>query len=235
MHALQRALLWTRGERKIDVVELLSALGCAETASAGAATPEQISWRSTRAGRAGRVLRRIAACIVAAIAAGWWFAPRIALRDAASLVAATLGRPPPADREAGANESAAVASEPQVERAAPVADVPASPEQTPATKAAPAPEKQTPRKLASASSDQPKPAAPSGAAPVPTIEFDKDTYVATESDGSVRLLVKRSGVDAQRRDIYLVASGKFRGSRCGFRGDRSGLGADLQQAQTKPV
>ena len=42
MHALQRALLWTRGERKIDVVELLSALGCAETASAGAATPEEI-------------------------------------------------------------------------------------------------------------------------------------------------------------------------------------------------
>ena len=214
MHALQRALLWTRGERKIDVVELLSALGCAETASAGAATPEQILAVDESGPRWAR-LATIAACIVAAIAAGWWFAPRISLRDAASLVTATLGRPPPADREADANESAAVASEPAVERAAPVTDVPASPEQTPATKAAPAPEKQTPRKLASASSDQPKPAAPSGARQA-TIEFDKDTYVATESDGSVRLLVKRSG--ATRNAVTYTWS---------LRGNSAEAGADF--------
>jgi serine/threonine protein kinase len=214
MHALQRALLWTRGERKIDVVELLSALGCAETASAGAATPEQILAVDESGPRWAR-LATIAACIVAAIAAGWWFAPRISLRDAESLVTATLGRPPPADREADANESAAVASEPAVERAAPVTDVPASPEQTPATKAAPAPEKQTPRKLASASSDQPKPAAPSGARQA-TIEFDKDTYVATESDGSVRLLVKRSG--ATRNAVTYTWS---------LRGNSAEAGADF--------
>ena len=120
MQALQRALLWTRGERKIDVVELLSALGCAETASAGAATPEEIlavdesrpRWarlathsRVHRGRDRGRVLLRAADRA----------ARRSVPRDS------NAGRPPPADREASSRTSRRrLPQSPAVERAAPV-------------------------------------------------------------------------------------------------------------------
>jgi Protein kinase domain/Calx-beta domain len=222
MQALQRALLWTRGERRINVVELLNALGCTETASTGA-TPEEILASDESRPRWAR-LATVAACVVAAIAAVLYFGPRPALRDAASLVTATPVKPPPADREAGKNESAPPPAASAGPTAAPVKDVPEPAEQAPAPKAASVREKETPRQVASASSDRTKPAATAAAGPA-MVEFDKDTYVATESDGSVRLLVKRSG--STRSSATFTWS--LRGNSAGAGTDFAAIGPGSEQ------
>lgn len=185
MHALRRALLWTRAERKINVTGLLNALGCADVQNAPA-TPEDMLAPDARR---SRVVRSIAwlACLSAAVAAAVYFMPRIALRDPASLSQALPVAPPPADREAQmsdaqAQQKSSGAAEHSGEGAetAPPQPTQAS-EQAPSTTTA-APERKTPQ-----ASAPPAPARPA------TIQFDKDTYVATESDASVRLVVRRTG------------------------------------------
>lgn len=189
--ALQRALLWTRGERKTDVVELLSGLGCADAPNRlvppdDLLIPDDSGWRRRRTMLA-------AACVtLAAVVAAflfWKFEPPVQ----------STGAPvtqPTADRERQANVAAPAVTEPE-SSAQPKTTAPriAAPQVQPATA--------TPKKTAAlppTAAPQSRPAttpnagasdkAPAG--PV-TIEFEKDTYVASESDGSVRLTVRREG------------------------------------------
>ncbi len=177
MQTLNRALLWGRGERKIDVVDLLAGLSCADAPSRPV-TPQMIVAQGGR----GRWRRRalgflVFLMLVGAAAAAFVFLERNPLP----------GRPAaaPAVTPAPSASEPAAAPEDSTERveAPPVASSPKAktkPAQAPAQ-----PAKSTAR-----------PAVPAISRPV-TLEFDKDTYVATESDGSVRIAVERQGSTQQ--------------------------------------
>ncbi|MGH8176964.1 MAG: protein kinase domain-containing protein [Steroidobacter sp.] len=181
---LQRALLWTRGERKIDVLELLNALGCTN-APGRLAAPEEIMAPEERGPRWLR-LAAWAACLIGAIAAVSYFMPRLQLRDASSLVTTSPAEAPAAD--------------PEVQTTGPEADAPdegrtaaAGPAGKPSTTPPVATSDQGSRRVAEAAPKGSASQASAAAAGAASIEFEKDTFVATERDGSVRLLVKRSG------------------------------------------
>jgi hypothetical protein len=186
--ALQRALLWTRGERRIGIADLLGAL---EPSSAPAmrAAPEDIITppdERSRWLRAGLWTAAVAAVIGAAV----YFAPEIALRTEPSVENAAPVSAPTADRELQAAPRADTAG-----NAAPQATAQAQPPKPTAKVAAaatPAGEKPKPSdRVAQARKNASVGASATTSAAV--IEFDKDTYVATEGDGSVRLEVKRRG------------------------------------------
>ena len=69
----------------------------------------------------------------------------------------------------------------------------------------------------------------------PTMKFDKDTFVATESDGSVRLLMKRSGSTRNSATVTWSLFGEIPRRRVRI-SRRSGRGRSRsRQARTKPV
>jgi hypothetical protein len=179
MHALNRALLWGRGERKIDVVDLLAGLSCAEEPNR-LVPPEAIvaydgrgRWRRRALGMLVFVL------MVGAAAAGFIYLERNPLPTRpAALPAHAPERTAPDSEPPAAGALHGESQQPQT-KADTQNGVAAEPAKAPAGKK-PAPPVTTSR-----------PAAPV-AGPV-TIEFDKDTYVATESDGSVRIAVERHG------------------------------------------
>jgi hypothetical protein len=188
MQALNRALLWGRGERKIDVVDLLAGLGCGEAPNK-LVPPEALVAYDGR----GRWRRRalgflIFLLMVGAATAGFIYLERNPLP--------TRPAPPPyvPERAGSQNAPPAAASERQDE---PQADT--KPEAAQDTAAAKTPPAQSPPSTSPAKPAK-KPAvarlterpAPPAAGPV-VLEFDKDTYVATESDGSVRIVVERHG------------------------------------------
>jgi hypothetical protein len=177
MQALNRALLWSRGERKIDVVDLLAGLGCSDAPNKLVPPDELVAQDDS-----GQWRRRALGALVFLLMAG-----------AAVAGFVYLERNPAPQRPA-----AVPAAAPAVEQS----DPPAADEgQAAAAK--------TPPAVAQPPKSQPKAAEPKSAArlaavppsrsetaaagrPV-VIEFDKDTYVATESDGSVRIVVERLG------------------------------------------
>jgi hypothetical protein len=120
-----------------------------------------------------------------------YFGPEIALRPERTVENAAPVSAPLADRELQAAPEAA----PKKDVAAPSAQ-PAPPKQNAKVASAepkadkPAPRRDAAQARKSVGSVAPGSAAAAGAA---VIEFDKDTYVATEGDGSVRLEVKRRG------------------------------------------
>ena len=178
--ALQRALLWTRGERRIGVAELLDALEPANSpplraAPADIVTPPDERSRWLRAGL-------WAAAVAAVVGAAVYFAPELALRTEPRVDAAPVSAPP-ADRELQSAPDAA----PEPTNPQPVAP---PPKQTAKVAAASAPAGDKPK--ASGSAPAARKSSP-GAAGTAVIEFDKDTYVTNEGDGSVRLEVKRNG------------------------------------------
>lgn len=196
--ALQRALLWGRGERRINIAELITSLGCAEAAGR-LVSPEDV----LAADRKGFRWLKVGAWAAAAAAAGaaaFYFGPQLlehgeAVKRWAAAPAATRAdiKPPPAAAAAPDVEDTAPeqgASEPDT---AQLASAPA-PNRTPAQTAQRGDQvkpEATPRDAASAARP------PAGSAGQATIQFDKDTYVATEGDGSVRLLVTRSGASGR--------------------------------------
>ncbi|HKU17560.1 MAG TPA: protein kinase [Steroidobacteraceae bacterium] len=193
MQALNRALLWGRGERKIDVVDLLAGLGCAEAPNKLVPPEELVAYD----GR-GQWRRRLLGLLVflllfGAAAAAFVYLERHPLPVRPAEAPAS---PPPAasdNNEAPAvenNEPAAAASPPPAAAQQPETSVVKAPSQAKnPPKAAPEP-RSAPAKTASTTAARPAAAASTG--PV-TIEFDKDTYVTTESDGSVRIVVERHG------------------------------------------
>jgi serine/threonine protein kinase len=179
MLALNRALLWSRGERKIDVVDLLAGLGCSEAPNKfvppEALVPQNSGGRWRR--RAFGMLVFLA--LVGVVAAGFVYLeqnPLPAPRPAApaAMPPAHESEPAPALAE---DKTAASVAPATVEKSAKAQPQPPEPKKT----VAPKPVAAVPRQESDASTK-----------PV-VIEFDKDTYVATESDGSVRIVVERHG------------------------------------------
>src|SRR5690606_16756383 len=72
MQVLQRALLWARGERSIDVVELLAGLGCGE-APAQLGTLEELSQPADGGGSRRWLIAALVLLLVALVAAAWWW------------------------------------------------------------------------------------------------------------------------------------------------------------------
>jgi Protein kinase domain/Calx-beta domain len=187
MQTLNRALLWGRGERKIDVVDLLAGLACAEAPNK-LVPPEQLVAYDGR----GRWRRRalgffVFLLMVSAATFGFIYLERNPLptRPAAPSAhapeRAAPGTEPPAAVSPAPDESNANDKAPGEKNEKNIAAAPA--------KAQPAPKKT----IDAATVKRPAPAA---AGPV-VLEFDKDTYVATESDGSVRIVVERHGAKDQ--------------------------------------
>jgi hypothetical protein len=205
MHSLNRALLWSRGERKIDVVDLLAGLGCDEAPNK-VVPPEALVPQDGR----GRWARRALGFLIFLLMVGGATAGFIYLER--NLPA----RPTPpshvAERAAAENEPPAAASEGQN---ANKADTPAGTQ--PAETAALKPPAQAVNKPAAARiTERP---APSAAAPI-VLEFDKDTYVATESDGSVRIVVERRG----SKDKPVTFRWSLRGNSAEQGSDFAGIG-----------
>jgi serine/threonine protein kinase len=183
--ALNHALLWTRGERRIDVVELLAALGCSNAAS------QLVPPQSIRAGHVGGTWgRRAAGALALLLLVGVGFGAVMYLeqqRDASKEASPAVVEAPPA----AALQGSQTPNSPAVETSP--APPPAKQEQRAQVEPS--------RKIASApaSAEKPAPAKPqssSSGAPA-SVQFEKDTYVATESDGSVHIVVERSGSAAQ--------------------------------------
>jgi serine/threonine protein kinase len=218
-NALRTALHWSRADRRIDVVELIAALGCTDVPQA-LILPHQL-FDSDADDGGGFTRRRLAVgsllALVAVIAGAIFWSERWLPREPAVDVAAgrvdeaqntvippqtapasvNLQQPagPPRDPTTipSSRETAPAARQSNAPATAPVTTPPAATQKTPAAKpevsatAKPAATKpQTVEEQATAS-EQAAAAAPS------MIQFDKDTYVASEGDGMVKLTVKRTG------------------------------------------
>ena len=180
MQTLSRALLWGRGERKIDVVDLLAGLACAEAPNK-LVPPEQLVAYDGR----GRWRRRALGFLVFLLMVG-----------TATLGFIYLERNPLPMRPSAPPAHAPEFTAPEVE---PPSDASAAPggsngddKALAANRAAAAPVAKTPAAKKPIQAATGKRPAPATAGPV-VLEFDKDTYVATESDGSVRIVVERHG------------------------------------------
>ncbi|HEX7115614.1 MAG TPA: protein kinase [Steroidobacter sp.] len=233
--ALNRALLWTRGERKIDVDELLTALGCADTPTR-MVPPDLLGipdvrgfWRKRVVGMGLFVALAVAAAAYLYMHPNSWpfvaqvpplnlptardfpwalhrdrsseplFPSRVAgdsrpfEREAATSPALTAPEP----ESAGAaqsqeldDRSAAAGSDTTDEAASDqtVAAAPASPERTAASREPPVRARED--TVEEVQAPRAAPAAPAG--PV-RLQLDKDQFVATESDGFARIVVRRQG------------------------------------------
>lgn len=180
--ALQRALLWTRGDRRIDVHEFLRELEGAPTGVA--LTPEDVL--TPRESRLPWVRMTLwAACLLAAVAMGYYVVPQFVFRD--EKIAAAPVQTPAIERESPTE--AATKNEVSNAQSKVAAAQPESARQK--RSQTPGQRKESQGKASSA--QRPAAQAAASAAPGGTIQFDKDTYVATEGDGSVQLTVKRAG------------------------------------------
>jgi hypothetical protein len=181
--ALQRALLWTRGERRISVAELLDALEPANSPALRAGPEEIVTPPDVRS----RWLRAAlwTAAVAAVAGAAVYFAPEIALRTEPRVDAAPVSAPT-ADRELQSAPDAG----PEAANAQPAP--PPGAQTAKNVTAAPTPAGDKPKAGGAAQAAR-KRTAGAAAASGAAIAFDKDTYVATEGDGSVRLEVKRDG------------------------------------------
>jgi serine/threonine protein kinase len=216
-HSLQNALNWNREERRVDVGELLAAMGCIDA-------PSQIPSmqplaRPSMDNPFGRGKGMLLAVLLVAAAGGvaWWQLPRFIEPARVSAVAGPAEvdpeRPTPTPTASTPLPSETVAT-------APVASakvLPESPAQEPPKKspivaatADPPPPSTTGANTAAArnevantapdttgeartATDSTRAEAPRSSSRTPSVEFDKDTYVATESDAMVKLTVRRNG------------------------------------------
>ncbi len=206
-HALQRALAWDRADRKIDVVDLLSALGTGESTH-DLVPPELLSIPDDVRGRRLRRLAAVAA-VLAVVALGIYLVTRIP--PPVQSVDLTSAIPAPAPKESVPDASASSSGETRAQPASSVAESESESEsesRSEPTHAASATARppQTDEATAQAPQETGAPARPqSGGArsdaavsaptsPAPArIEFTKDTFVVTESDGAVSLEVRRTG------------------------------------------
>ena len=191
MQTLNRALLWGRGERKIDVVDLLAGLACGEEPNRLVPPEALVAYDGRGQWRRRALGLLVFLLMVGAAAAGFVYLERNPLptRPASPTEHAPQRTAPEnapaadasADQVESSNEAPAATAPPQAQSAASKAQK--KPVETPAAK----------KPAAAAITQRP---APPAVGPV-VLEFDKDTYVATESDGSVRIVVERHGSKEQ--------------------------------------
>jgi hypothetical protein len=276
---LQRALLWTRGERRIDIVELLAGLGCGEAPSRlGSPSELAVPESSLSRWRRGAVAVTLALIFAGGAYAVWQYGLL-----PTNLANVSLVMPPVADRELQSEASGnrnedvevgdsvgsqplAPVTPPTVEPAPSVQRQTAPPVPGPAQNGAapstrprgeaqvlvPLPEsprqsssanqqsveKDEPRQQTSrAQSEQAAPGAAGSSAPVAgssasagatrpvIVEFDKDSYVTSEGDGSVRLLIRRTG--STKRAIAVNWSLRSNSAEMGA--DFAGIGPGVER------
>ena len=197
-HALQRALVWDRADRKIDVVDLLSALGTGESGH-DLVPPELLSIPDDVRGRRLRRLASVAA-VIAIVAFAIFLVTRIPPPvqdiDAAAAVPAPVASDAVSEPGTAAQSEAAETAEDSSTPAATAAPEANAAEPASTTVQTPQQSESPVRADEAAESAGAPASAPetsgSGALPA-TIEFVKDTFVATESDGAVSLEVRRTG------------------------------------------
>lgn len=282
--ALQRALMWTRGERRIDVVELLAGLGCGEAPSRlGSPSELTVSDSSMARWRRAAVAVTLALVFAGGAYAVWQYGllpnnlanvmpvnPPIADRERQSEVAANTGvveeRVEPSDpveaQPMAPITPPAVEPLPSVQRqTAPAVPGPtqSGPQTTPQTTVTTRPRGEAPVPLplpeaprpsvaagqpleveagqagqqasrAKSQESQPSASAASssaaaGAARPVIVEFDKDSYVTSEGDGSVRLLIRRTG--STRRAVSVTWSLRSNSAEMGA--DFAGIGPGVER------
>ncbi|MBL8268684.1 protein kinase domain-containing protein, partial [Steroidobacter sp.] len=258
---LQRALLWTRGERRIDIVELLTGLGCGEAPSR-LGSPSELAVPDVSRSRWRRVA--VAMLLAMVFAASGYFVwqyellpknlanvlpvmPPFADRE---LQSEATGRNPVEERPARVSDSVGsqplstitpptveplASSERPASGAAPKVTQPAAPTgradarqpaETARTPAATQSQPRTQSEQAAGSSVPATQSASSSAAARPiSIEFDKDSYVTSEGDGSVRLLVRRSG--STRREVTFTWNLRANSAEMGS--DFAGIGPGTER------
>jgi len=195
-YALQNALSWTRSERRIDVVELIAALGCGQPAQRIGLPQELIAGAGKSGGGSKGWVVLVGALLTLTVLAAiaWWqFKDLIGPKLGLTLHTLAPAPPPaPVTRSAPA-ETGIRESEPASQSIA--TPPPAAPIQAPVTKPAPAQSatREASAPAAAAATTEEATANDASAVGAVTVEFDKDTYVCTESDGTVRLTVKRTG------------------------------------------
>lgn len=195
---LELALKWHREERRIDIEQFLDALGLLEGGrSAGVPVPA-VSLDNPFGGGKGMLLTVLLIAAVGALA--WWQWPRFIEAERASPVPAAA-EPGPSPSEPSTDTLPAqppsrasnAASEPPKAPADPAPPIPSTSEIVAAT-AEPAAEEAAHRgQLVAAERQEHDIAEPARSNSPPVVEFDKDTYVATEDEGMVRLTVRRHG------------------------------------------
>jgi Protein kinase domain/Calx-beta domain len=207
--ALQRALLWTRGERRIDLVELLDGLGCAQ-APHRLVPPDELTipvGRSFKWLKSGGLIALLLV-LLAGVGVLFWHLERL---EAEHRRAAPVAAPLPADADrvqeveplrptspsTGSDQAQVPPARAPAAEAAPRVAAPSTPPQT-GSQDRPA------ARTDAAKGSVPQPAAP--ARPV-TIAFDKDTYVVTESAGYVGLTVRRTGSTRRPASFRWVLKG----------------------------
>lgn len=218
-NALRTALHWSRADRRVDVVELIAALGCTDRPQT-LILPHQL-FESDAGTGAGFTSRRLAVAgllaLVAVIAVGIFWSERWLPRE--PVVGVPAGRAdeaqnavtPPQTAPAFVNTlEPAVPRDPTViptpREASPAARQSNPPAATAAVKVPPVTVQKEPTAKPEIDAAE-KPAAvkpptveeraataeQAAAAAPGMVQFDKDTYVASEGDGMVKLMVKRTG------------------------------------------
>lgn len=197
-NALRTALRWSRDERQIDIVGLLSALGCAEVPQHLPRPHELVAARPPGPGTEGRRLA-IAGLLLLAVVIGvglFWNERWLTSKNAAVVSAPASpesGVAPEAPPATNTSPSNSVETVPAPETLPPAVDMTTTP--APAAR----PPESVPEKRvqvvppAAVESSTGAASEASAARGKELIQFDKDTYVATESDGSVTLTVRRTG------------------------------------------
>ena len=215
-NVLRAALQWSRAERRIDVVELIAGLGCADVPQR-LSGPEELLADDSTGSRIGRKAAVWALLLAAVCAAGFLY-----WRNPVPLPKFSINEPAQPEPQATIDETADEAARSESPGPSPSADSVTAPAavQPPAVQPLPGPAPagpttQSQSRPSAQSQSRPSaqsgtaagnesptandkapagpPASTNGAVSAGSIEFDKDTYVATESDGAVKLTVVRSG------------------------------------------
>lgn len=261
---LQRALLWSRGERRIDVIEFLEGLGCGAASNRmGLPAELAVPVKSHSRWRHAAVAMVLSLALVAGGYLVWQYellpknlsnvlpvmppladrerqsevasgnvVDRQAERDAGSQPLPSIAPPtveplpssqPPTDVEdsaSSATESPTQSSPDTQQRQTVVPVVPPAIREPPAEQIARATSEQS----ATGAASSPQPARSAPARPV-VIEFDKDSYVTSEGDGSVRLTVRRTG--STSRDVTFTWN--LRGNSAEMGSDFAGIGPGTER------
>ncbi len=224
-HALQRALAWDRADRKIEVADLLVALGAAESNSEPV-PPELLAIPDDSRGRRRRLLGVLAGFAIA-IALIVYFIDQIPAPLQAIDPSTAVSPPSKADSELlDSNQQPANRNDPAPQSTSQSAASTGATTQPPRTQAAPpatevVPESELATAPAASSPDSPS----SRAARSGSIQFEKDTFVVTESDGTVSVQVRRSG---STRGV-LSFRWTLRGNSAEAGADYAGIGPGLEQ------
>jgi serine/threonine protein kinase len=207
--ALQTALRWGRGERRIDVNDLVTALG----GNPGTADPAALRERPTKDGEGRAALPQwvmmvgISALLVAAVGVTLWITTGKGFDAPDQLGSAGPAQGIPVAPSGPSSEAEPAAMEPGPASGAGAAQsttpptsvsAPNTPASLPPPVAtnAPAPQANATQPVAQApeAAAAPSEAAEQAASAGPgVVQFDKDTYATTENDGVVKLTVRRTG------------------------------------------